>query len=142
MTKPIKHVPMTASWSTTLTDSHARIGISRGRPRRQSGYRIYSPLAPGVWWNKVDMAEFHKLYMEQLSELDPEKVLQDLSALAGDRIPVLLCFERLNDDTAYCHRAFVASWFKATLDIDVAEYGADPTRVGCNHPKFPPDLRS
>ena len=70
MSKLIKCIPMTASWSTALPDSYARIGISRGRPRRQSGYRVYSPLAPGVWWNRVDLSEFYKLYMEQLAELD------------------------------------------------------------------------
>lgn len=136
-----EHVPMTASWSAVLPDTHARIGISRGRPRRQSGYRVYSSLAPGEWWNKVDIEEFHALYMRQLSLLDPENVLSDLRNIAGNRIPTLLCFERLGDSTAYCHRAFVASWFKTTLGLDVAEFGADPNRIGCLHPKFPPELR-
>jgi hypothetical protein len=142
MTKQIKRIPMTASWSTRLPDCFARIGISRGRPRRQSGYRAYSPLVPGVWWNKVDLHDFYTLYIEQLTNLNPEKVLRDLNELAGERIPVLLCFERLDDHTAYCHRAFVSSWLKETLHIDIAEYGADATRVGCNHPKFPPSLRT
>lgn len=139
--RAIATILMTASWSTQLPESHARVGISRGRPRRQSGYRVYSPLAPGVWWNKVDMPTFYQLYMEQLSGLDPKQVLSDLSELAGDRVPTMLCFERLSDHTAYCHRAFVASWFKSTLNIDVAEFGADPAHIGCNHPKFPPSLR-
>ena len=135
------HIPMTASWSTVLPDSHARIGISRGRPRRQSGYRIYSALAPGEWWNKVDIREFHALYMRQLSFLDPAEGLSDLHDLAGDRIPTLLCFERLAETESYCHRAFVADWFKTSLDVDVGEFGAEPNCVGCFHPKFPPDLR-
>lgn len=71
------HIPMTASWSTVLPETHARIGISRGRPRRQSGYRVYSALAPGEWWNKVDIREFNALYMRQLSFLDPADVLSD-----------------------------------------------------------------
>lgn len=141
MSAKVTHLPMTASWSTELPDSHARIGISRGRPRRQSGYRVYSPLAPGEWWNKVDLATFYGLYMIQLSGLDPEKVLSDLSVLAGDKIPTLLCFERLADAKAFCHRAFVAVWFKHTLDVDIAEFGADLGLVGCSHPKFPPHLR-
>lgn len=131
------HIPMTASWSTELPDSHARIGISRGRPRRQSGYRVYSPLVPGVWWNKVGLTEFHALYMEQLGRLDPKEVLRDVRNLAGDRIPTLLCYERLSDPEAYCHRAFVAVWFKITLEIDVAEVGANPLHTGCKHPKYP-----
>lgn len=134
------HIPMTASWCTDLPDSHARIGISRGRPRRQSGYRVYSPLAPGIWWNKVGLREFHTLYMEQLARLDPEEVLSDVRTLAGDRVPTLLCFERLRDREAYCHRAFVAAWFKTTLNIDVAEFGADPLQIGCLHPKYPVGL--
>lgn len=135
------HLPITSCWSTALPDQYCRIGISRGRPRRQSGYRVCTPLVPGSWWNTVTLEQFYQLYFEQLSRLNPNKVLADICALAGDRVPVLLCYEQLEDMEAFCHRAFVSEWFKATLDIDVTEFGASPNQVGCNHPKFPPGLR-
>jgi hypothetical protein len=76
-----------------------RIGISRGTPRFgvPAGYRIYRKLAPGPWFNSVPAEEFiARYYGEVLDQLDPRRVAAELRQLAGDRIPVLCCFERVN----------------------------------------------
>ncbi|MGD9804312.1 MAG: hypothetical protein AB7E81_22200 [Hyphomicrobiaceae bacterium] len=62
---------VTACWSTPLPSEFCRIGISRGPPRGQKGYRRYERLAPGPWMRWVGDAEFIRLYFLQLSQLDP-----------------------------------------------------------------------
>ena len=66
-------LPVTASWSTKLPDRFARIGISRGPPRGQRGYRMYAALAPGPWFRSVDADEYCRRYMLQLAALDAAK---------------------------------------------------------------------
>jgi hypothetical protein len=132
---------MTSSWSTQLPDGFARIGISRGTPRGQSGYRLYRPLAPGPWFNSVTLSQFRLLYMAQLATLDPHQVLQDLADLADGRQPVLLCFERPPPDPAWCHRGLVSAWLSDTLDLQVSEYGHEKAGWGWRHPKLPADWR-
>jgi hypothetical protein len=79
----------TGAWFAPLPDDHIRIGISRGVPRFGQigkGYRRYTPLQPGPWLTSRDFTE---LYLEQLSHLNPEKVLEDLTRIAGDKVGVL-----------------------------------------------------
>ncbi len=130
------HTPVTSSWSAQLPPQYARIGISRGTPRGQSGYRMYRALAPGEWFNKVSAEEYRDRYMAQLAKLDPNRVLSDLQALAGDRIPALLCFEK-PDDGQWCHRAFVSAWLNDKLGLNVPEYGLEDRGFGWQHPKLP-----
>jgi hypothetical protein len=132
-------VPVTASWSTALPPTFARIGISRGSPRRQRGYRLYSSLAPGAWFNSVTPAEYLRLYMAQLAELDPPGVLADLGDLAGGRVPALLCFEPPPPNSNWCHRGLVSAWFADTLGLRLVEYGHPDSGWGWTHPKLPAD---
>jgi hypothetical protein len=66
----------TASWFTKLPDDHLRIGISRGVPRRMgAGFRIYRKLAPGPWFNSVDVDTYcDRFRAEILAPLDPHQV--------------------------------------------------------------------
>ncbi|MFM1814065.1 MAG: hypothetical protein RLZ98_760, partial [Pseudomonadota bacterium] len=125
---------VTSSWFTALPDGYMRIGISRGQPRRQSGYRMYRKLAPGPWFNSVTEDEYRRRYMAQLHALDARQVVADLEALAAGRIPALLCYER-PDDGYFCHRGFVSAWLKDALGLDVPEYGLNG--CGWDHPKLP-----
>ena len=120
-----------------LPESYARIGISRGPPRGQRGYRLYGPLMPGPWFNSVTATEFRRLYMTQLDALDPQTVLHDLAALARGRIPALLCFEKPPPNQAWCHRGLVSAWFSDRLHLRVAEYGHEDAGWGWAHPKLP-----
>ena len=134
-------VPVTASWSAKLPDELARIGISRGPPRGQRGYRMYRPLMPGPWFRSVTPEEFYKRYMAQLAKLEPERVMAELSKLAEGRTPALLCFEPPPPDPRWCHRGLVAGWLKDTLDLDVFEHGHEGGAAGWSHPKLPLFLR-
>jgi len=133
--------PVTSSWSTKLPSDYARIGISRGTPRRQRGFRVYRALAPGSWFNSVPAAEYRRRYMAQLAELDPVIVLSELAALAEGKVPALLCFERPPPDPTWCHRGLVSAWFFDTLQVEVFEFGHDTSGFGWRHPKLPEEWR-
>ena len=133
--------PVTASWSTTLPDGYAAIGISRGPPRGRRGYRMYRKLAPGPWLRSVDEPTFVARYMAQLASLDGRQVLRDLAHLADGKIPALLCFEPPPPAPAWCHRGLVAGWLNDAADIDVVEFGSEALGGGWTHPKLPSWLR-
>lgn len=129
-------VIVTASWYTILPAGYARIGISRGTPRGQRGYRMYRALAPGPWFRSVEPAEFCRLYMAQLNELKPQQVVDELTALADGKIPAVLCFERPPPDPHWCHRSLVSAWLADELAIEVPEFGHWQGRFGWHHPKL------
>ena len=114
-----------------------RICIARYAPRgHPAGYRMYSKLAPGPWFNKVSIDEYCRLYRQILAGLDPQRTYDELVALMAPAEPVLLCYE-VPPFTAprpipeaglttigrenWCHRRIVAVWFQETLGIEVAE---------------------
>jgi Protein of unknown function, DUF488 len=99
-----------------------RIAICRGARGVPAGYKVYRPLAPGKWFNSVDYPEYYRRYRRQLDMLDPERVLEELKALAAPHAPVLLCWEKppLHADN-WCHRSIVARWFWETLGLEVKE---------------------
>jgi hypothetical protein len=103
-----------------------RISIARYAPRgTPAGFRVYKPLAPGPWFNKVSKPEYERLYFGQLALLDPVKVSDDLHALADGVEPVLLCWERKADifvlKKTWCHRHMVGTWLRQQLDIEMEE---------------------
>jgi hypothetical protein len=105
-----------------------RISIARFAPRGlPAGYRVYKPLAPGEWFNKVSEAAYRDLYFAQLADLSAEVVEADLINLAAGSEPVLLCYEKpvdIANGKTFCHRHMVAEWFKTQLGIDVPEVEA------------------
>jgi hypothetical protein len=102
--------------------------------------RIYRRVAPGPWFNSVDEAEYIRRYRtEILDRLDPRAVAGELAELAGDRVPVLLCFERPASDQ-WCHRSLVAAWLGDALGLIVPEFGFETLRQQ-EHPLMPPSMR-
>lgn len=126
----------TGSWFTPIPDDHARIGISRGVPRRMpAGFRRYTKLNPGPWFHSVDVDEYRRRYdTEILGVLDPQQVVDDLLRIADGKIPVLCCFERPGPGQ-WCHRAMVSDWFERHLGIRVPELGHE---TADRHPLSPP----
>lgn len=116
---------VTAAWGTVpIRDDVARVGISRGGPRgHPGGYKMYKALAPGPWFNSVSFEEYQRLYRAQLDQLDPDKVLAELTELAKGRpVVALLCFERPPwSETNFCHRRMFADWLGERKGIDVVE---------------------
>ena len=82
--------------------------------------------------------EYRNIYFNEiLAQLDPQKVVADLEALAGGHEPVLLCFERPPfTPTNWCHRRMVAEWLADKIGLDVPELerggGAAPPAPGEN----------
>ena len=132
----------TSSWSTKLPEGFARIGISRGAPRRSAaGYRMYRRLAPGSWFNSVSAEEYRRRYMEQLGALTAQQVGDEIAVLAGDKTPALLCFEPPAPGPKWCHRAYVSVWLETELGFKLLEYGQEKEGHGWAHPKLPPEYR-
>jgi hypothetical protein len=127
----------TASWFTELPPDHVKIGISRGVPRRMTGYRLFRRLAPGPWFNSVSTEEYRQRYRDEvLARLDPHQVAAQLRELAGDRIPCLCCFERVGG-RQWCHRSLVAEWLAEALGQPVPEFGFEDLPQDL-HPLRPP----
>lgn len=135
----------TSCWSNKLDlNQYCRIGISRGTPRfsgASKGFRVHRKLAPGSWWKSVDVEEYRNLYFRQLSNLDPKQTVEELMALAGEKEPVLLCFEDPKPGNDWCHRGFVATWLYDELEIEIFELGMEQFGCGHSHPKLPPQYR-
>lgn len=134
----------TASWYTPLPPDHLRIGISRGTPRGvKAGYKRLSKLFPGRWFNScATVSEFMaRYYDEVLNPLDPARTVAEIFALAGDQIPVLVCFESVNPDAGWCHRSLISAWLADELGMVVPELGHEALGHGWQHPKLDPSLR-
>ena len=117
----------TSSWFAVLPARHVRVGISRGVPRggsAGSGYKRYSALNPGPWFNSVSVPEYLTRYRDILDKLEPKKVLDDLKAIAGSGTPVIACFEaaeKIETGEVWCHRHLVAQWLEDSLGIEIEE---------------------
>ncbi len=119
---------MTGSWFTPAPSTHIKIGISRGVPRGQSaGFRLFKKLAPGDWFRSVDAPEYLRRFNDEiLGPLDPEQTAKEILDLAGERIPVMCCYEsptKIDRGQDWCHRHMVAKWFEDRLGIEVEELG-------------------
>jgi len=114
----------TASWNARLSEAFVGVGISRGVPRRTSGFRRLRDLESGPWFRSAGPARFLELYAKILARLDPGDVRDRLFNL-GER-PVLLCWESAVDcqlGRSWCHRHIVAQWLEDRLGIVVPEVG-------------------
>ena len=133
---------ITSSWFTQLPETHARIGISRGNPRSQSGFRVYRRLQPGPGTLKLPAAEFTAHYVRQvLGKLDAQQVVDELLEMADGKIPALLCFEHTHSP-AWCHRGIVSAWLQTEIGLEVPEFGLEAAGVGVAHPKLCPEARA
>jgi hypothetical protein len=131
----------TSSWFQPLPDTIQKIGISRGYPRGYpAGYRRMMELAPGTWFNSVSPAEYHRLFMEQLSKLHASDVVEKITKLSAGKDVALLCFEKPSDPTAWCHRGQVSGWLHDELGIEVREFGLESAGCGWRHPKLHQDI--
>jgi hypothetical protein len=116
----------TASWFAKLPPGHVRVGISRGTPRGMSGYRRYSKLEPGPWFKSVTIRQYIVRYNAILNKLDPQRVADEMVALANGGVPVMICYEAasgVHDGACWCHRHLAAQWLEGKLGIVVEEVG-------------------
>jgi hypothetical protein len=142
---------VTSSWYTQLPtadlfsaapESYARIGISRGVPRGQSGFRMYRKLQPGPGTLKLPATEFTSHYVrEVLGRLDAQLTVDELLEMADGRTPALLCFEHTHGP-AWCHRALVSFWLWEKLGLEAPELGREQDGCGLDHPKLHPEAHA
>ena len=100
--------------------------IARFKPKWFTGTTILE-LIPSLillrWWRASDKSDeakekYIKMYNLQLTEKDPHRLATLLQQKCGDKIPVLLCFEKPDE---FCHRHLVAEWFNKN-EIECKEY--------------------
>jgi hypothetical protein len=107
---------------------HVPIAISRGLPRwgirhYQIEYRLWQ-LAPSKLLLQADFTKgkFKAEYIQQLNEnVDILYLQAQFKAMAGNRDPVLLCFENLDIKGNWCHRRFFAQWWQEKTKEEVNE---------------------
>lgn len=133
----------TASWFTELDNNQVKIGISRGVPRGiPAGYRMFRALNPGLWFDSVGYEEYLIRYMRDvLGPLNAASIAARIKRLAGEREPVLVCYEKPGGPE-WCHRAFISLWFADKLGLQVPEVGFQPKAFGWSHPLLPPVMRN
>lgn len=131
----------TSCWFTPLPDTIQKIGVSRGTPRGYAaGYRKMPELAPGSWFNSASIRDYKQLYFENLSRLDPAKIMAKMEDLSAGKDCALLCYEKPTDKH-YCHRAYISVWLQESLGLEVLEYGLEDEGCGWRHPKLPEQYR-
>ena len=95
-------------------DNFEPICIVRWKPKWYTG-RAMIALAPSDrllrWWrasNKDEQAQekYRQYYMQMLNQYSPIVVVNTLKAITGNKIPVLVCFEK----DGFCHRHLIAEW--------------------------------
>jgi len=101
-----------------------RISVARSARGAAKGFRIYSKLAPGPWFNKCKTTDSYiDLYVDEvLDKLDAQNVWDELHALAAPYEPVLMCHE---PPGYFCHRQVIALWFELELGKKVYEIGEE-----------------
>jgi len=68
---------------------------------------------------KISEEKFISLYNNQLSELNPQNVLDHLESITGDHEPVIMCHCA---KTKFCHRHLAADWLEKNLKIKIEEF--------------------
>jgi hypothetical protein len=114
-----------------------RISIARYAPRHTpAGFRVFSPLAPGRWFNSVSRAEYERRFAEEvLAMLNPRLTWDLLHEFAGEgNEPFLMCWEAPPFTTTnWCHRRIVAQWFKDKLGYHVPEFERPRIRLAVDN---------
>ena len=90
--------------------------------------QVYKPLSPGKFLFKYKNknsqygeSEYMQDYWAQIKNLDPEKVLEELTELAGQEEPIIMCYCGRDN---FCHRHLVARWLeKSGVTSTVFELG-------------------
>lgn len=97
-----QYVPVRVS---TSSPAWFPVGLP-GIPELYPGWELVS----GIKEKRIDWEEYRRRYMEKLSGLDRNGILQklqEMSDLAGGKDIVLLCYETAGKP---CHRHLIAEW--------------------------------
>lgn len=107
-----------------LPDTITPISIAAKKPNNLK-IKEYKKLAP-KWtffqeWKKNQDNDFYiqHFYDEVLNNLNPSKVLEELTNLSDGKDIALICYEKSGD---FCHRYLVSKWLMKYFDIDIQEW--------------------
>jgi len=81
-------------------------------------YLSYPALAPGKAMLKMSKGEYDKRFDLILTNLNPKRVISDLTKISNGKDIALLCYEK---DVNTCHRKKVGIWLENKLSITVKE---------------------
>ena len=71
---------------------------------------------------RMSYEQYRPEFFRILEALDPERVVEELAALAHPYPAVLLCWEKPPLTTSnFCHRAMVSEWLQDKLGMTVRE---------------------
>lgn len=100
------------------------ISIARYAPKGYKGFHLEalypSPSLLSAYKNgSIHEAEYTSIYRQMLKEeISPEQVVEQIAQMAGERSPVLVCYEK---PTEFCHRHIVSEWLRQH-GYDSSEY--------------------
>jgi hypothetical protein len=130
----------TSHWrNPELRDLDATIiGISRGVPRGNPGYRyrVLRSLAPSRETFAIqDRERYAASFRAQLEELGAGRILADLKRIGGTGSIVMLCWEPLADPSEWCHRRMLARYIERETGLEIPELKAQmlPQREDVAH---------
>ena len=93
------------------------ICIARWKPKWYNGKVLLALTPPEQllrWWRASDKNEasrerYIRWYKQSvLNRYDPRAIERIVKYIAGDKIPVLVCFEK----EGFCHRHIISKWFR------------------------------
>jgi hypothetical protein len=117
------------------------VSIARGQPRWRLPfrYRKLRSLAPcDAAWNAPNRESYEEAYRSQLEELGIGTILADLERVSGGSPVVALCWERLDEPDAWCHRTMLARYLEehASLKVPELKPGMLPPRPDTPEPRL------
>ena len=112
-----------ANWRQYPTTEYQSIGIVRKVPDYFHYFNI-PKLAPPKKMARYLEDTMRIAYREYLdNELSAKRVCIEIAQLCGDKIPVLLCYERPHE---FCHRHILREWLTETHGVNITELGGIP----------------
>ena len=91
------------------------ISISISKPKGIN-IPVLKKLAPSYdllkWWKnslqgEAEKEKYEKIYLRQISKINPDDIVNELKRISGGSDVVLLCYEKSGD---FCHRNILAEW--------------------------------
>jgi len=131
----------TGWWFGATPWNAIKIGVSRGVPNLSERFHELKELAPTYQMLKMSDDLYMRSYMRHLMLLDPERIVKRLEELSEGFDVILCCYERPQDDEAWCHRGYISAWLNDTLGLEVVEIERPNDGFGWSHPKIPARFR-
>jgi len=108
-----------------LTSSIIPISIANFPPIWFRGKSIKS-LAPDYKSKNYDVADFTVCYLDKLSEIGAEEIVNMIANIGRNKDVALCCFEKPTD---FCHRHILSEFLNLELKLNIREYVKERVKV-------------